>query len=165
MTLAGSPALDLAIASLTGRGRASAADSKFSKIPWAPPHFLQKITYFLPASPHLDLPPSPYLPITSPSTPRVWSCPFPCEEKGLFLRPEEEVPSTSEAALAAASIPRESLAASIFFFSVIAEQLARARPVCPPVVSLGQSVSQSASQPVRHSTPAPAKFACLPGPT
>lgn len=31
MTLAGSPALDLAIASLTGRGRASAADSKIFK--------------------------------------------------------------------------------------------------------------------------------------
>lgn len=79
MTLAGSPALDLVIASLTGRGRASAADSKIFK------NSLGSSSLFckrLPTS-YLPLPPSPYLPSTTPSTPRVWSCSFPCPKKPL----------------------------------------------------------------------------------
>lgn len=122
MTLAGSPALDLVIASLTGRGRASAADSKIFKnsLGSSSLFFLQKITYLLPTSP-LPLPPSPCLPSTTPSTPRVWSCSFPCK-KTLFLRHEEEVPSTPEAA------------ASFFFFSFYGHSSSSSSPVPTPSV-------------------------------
>lgn len=61
-------------------------------------------------------------------------------KKSLFLRPEEEVSSTSEEAVAADSIPRESLAASIFFFLAVIAAAARSCPprlsVRPPVVSV-----------------------------
>lgn len=61
MTLAGSPALDLAIASLTGRGRASAADSKIFKNSLGS-SLLQKITYLLPTSTSHPLPTYPIPP-------------------------------------------------------------------------------------------------------
>ncbi|KAH8788650.1 hypothetical protein F5883DRAFT_8722 [Diaporthe sp. PMI_573] len=64
MTLVGSPALDLAIASLTGRGRASAADSKIFKNSPGLLTFYKRLPTYLTTL--LPLPP-PYLPnITRP---------------------------------------------------------------------------------------------------
>lgn len=117
MTLAGSPALDLAIASLTGRGRASAADSKIFKNSLGSSSLFAKDylppTYLSSTSPTLSLP-TQYHPVHSESVVLFISL-----RENLFLRQEEEVPSSPEAAVAAASIPRESLAASIFFFFLL----------------------------------------------
>lgn len=144
MTLAGSPALDLAIASLTGRGRASAADSKIFKNSLGS-SLLQKITYLLPTSTSHPLP-------TYPIPPR------PLRECGpvhfLAKKPLSASRGRGAVDIRSSSSSRQhpsGVACShLFFFPVIA---AAARS-CPPRLSVRPS-SQSA-RPSTHQICLPA---------
>lgn len=94
MTLAGSPALDLVIASLTGRGRARFGRrlKNFQKFPGLLLTFCKRLpTSYLPHLTSTSHPPLPtqYYPVHSESVVLFISL-----RKSLFLRPEEEVSST-----------------------------------------------------------------------
>lgn len=84
----------------------------FQKIPQ-----LQKITYLTSL---LPLPP-PYLPNITPSTPRLWSCSFPCEKKPLSAsrgRGVVDVRSSSSSSSSSSSRQHSSgFACSQHFFS------------------------------------------------
>lgn len=145
MTLVESPALDLVIASLTGRGRfgrrpKNARLKNFQKNSPGPKDYL-------PTSPHIYLLPSPYLLNITPSTPRVWSCSFPCETASFCIQRERERchrrhRSSSEQQTVSL---RNRLQPAFFFFghsSSSTSSLVPAPTVCPSSQSARRSTHQ-----------------------
>lgn len=155
MTLAGSPALDLAIASLTGRGRASAADSKIFKNSLGSSSLFAKDylppTYLSSTSPTLSLP-TQYHPVHSESVVLFISL-----RENLFLRQEEEVPVVTRSSSSSSQHP-SGIACSqhLFFFSYGHSSSSSSLVPAPSVRRLSQP--GPAPKPSTHQI-------CLPDPT